>query len=279
MEKEQLSEALDAYSTALEYTEKAYGVQSVESAPLYHKFGTVLMTVTSADAEEGFSKTLVSAMERAMDEGEDKKISKADLEEEAQQHVQSFDEAWEALEIARVIYEKAGDMASVARVRMSLGDACLDVEEYEDAAKEFTEAARLRRELEKDSRGTTEALFMSALCYQMTGAREECVKAFEEARDMLARLMDKCQDKEELEEMRVLHEDVDEKVKQVKQDDFWTEQKGEEQEEEEEAQDNANDNGDRKRGMDGGDVVEEDKEEGGDEAQKKRKLEEEEEKK
>lgn len=221
MEKQQMVEALDALHTALEFTEKAFGVQSLESAPLYHKFGTILMTVTAQNAEEGFSNTLMSAMQNQMDEEGAQKITKEDLEEEAQNHVQSFDEAWEALEIARLIYQNANDMVSVAKVRMSLGDACLDVDEYEDASKEFGEAAKLRQEHLKDSRDTTEALFMCGLCCQMTNQRDACIKAFTDARDMLGRLIKVTEDTAVVEEMQTLFNDVDEKVKQVSTEEFW----------------------------------------------------------
>ncbi len=54
---------------------------------------------------------------------------------EAEGFSDEFDEAWQLLELARIIYEKNEEPLGVAAVRMSLGDACADVEEWADAVK------------------------------------------------------------------------------------------------------------------------------------------------
>ena len=54
------------------------------------------------------------------DEGEDKKLSTAQLEDAAQEHAADFEEAWEMLEVARMVFEKAGNEEQVGNVRLSL---------------------------------------------------------------------------------------------------------------------------------------------------------------
>ncbi len=125
----------------------------------------------------------------------------------AAEFTDDFEEAWEALEMARMLHEKFGDSAGVATVRMSLGDACADVDQWEDAVKEYGEAARLYASIQPNrfadfefvslfffccplcSRRTVEALFLHGLSLQMTGSKNECRNAMSSAHDTMVQVI------------------------------------------------------------------------------------------
>ncbi len=95
-------------------------------------------------------------------------LSTAELEAAAAEHTEDFEAAWDALEMARTIFEQARDELNVAKVRLSLGDACAEVDEWEDAVKEYGDAANILVRVSGDNRRTVEALFLWGLALQMT---------------------------------------------------------------------------------------------------------------
>jgi hypothetical protein len=131
------------------------------------------MQLSNRQTEEAFSDTIVNAMRDQSQDGATK-ITSNILEETAAEHAEDFEEAWSALEMARMIFEKCGDLTSTAKVRLSLGDACADVEQWEDAAKEYGTAASILEELEPDGRRTCEALFLWGLALQMLRETRVC---------------------------------------------------------------------------------------------------------
>jgi hypothetical protein len=76
------------------------------------------MKLTSQQTEAAFSDAIVGAM-KSQEDGTGDKLTTNELEEAAAEHADDFEEAWEALEMARMIFENAGNMSEVANVRIS----------------------------------------------------------------------------------------------------------------------------------------------------------------
>ena len=214
--KEQLNEAVYAYCQSLEYAVKAYGAQAPETGPFYLKYGQVLMKLTSEQTESAFNDVIVDAMKNQAQTGD--KLSATELENAAAEHADDFEEAWEALEMARMIFENSGDMIQAANVRVSLGDACGEVDQWEDAAKEYGTAAGILQKALGDDRRTVEALFLAGLALQMISQREGCVKAIGDARDTMTRLVEKNPENEEL---KAILGDLQAKANEVADDKTW----------------------------------------------------------
>jgi hypothetical protein len=92
------------------------------------------------------------------------------------------------------------------------------VDQWEDAAKEYGTAAGLYQELLGDDRKTVEALFLAGLALQMIEQRAGCVKAISDARDTMARLVEKDPENEEL---KAILNDLKAKATEVLDDKTW----------------------------------------------------------
>ena len=258
------------------------------------------MQLSNRQTEEAFSDTIVEAMSAQSQEGAPK-ITTNDLELAAAEHADDFEEAWSALETARMIFEKSEDHLATAKVRLSLGDACSDVEQWDDAAKEYGQAATILEELEPNGRRTCEALFLwglalqmlrksqisissfkfrgnSPLLFSLSFSKEDragCVKAICQARDAMKRLIEslpETADPKEKEEYEGFLVDLSSKADEVLLEATWTNHEevdrklaGEDQEDEQEEEEEAESN---KRLIDDND----DGEQLESEAEKKRKI-------
>ncbi len=119
---QQASEAIDAYAEALSLYKQAFGddEQNVETAPVYLKFGVTLMRFAERNMEKALNDVMMDAMRQRATaaEGVDaKKLSTAEIEEHANEHLDDLDDAWEALEMARLTYETANDAAGISEAR------------------------------------------------------------------------------------------------------------------------------------------------------------------
>lgn len=154
------------------------------------------------------------------------------MEATAEENMKDFDEGWQALEIARMLYEeKAGDLLGAATCRVALGDAYLDFMQFDEAAQEYEVAAETRKQKLGDSRATVEALFLLGLVLQnVKDQKAKCIATITEARDCMARLIARVEagdqtagDKSTLDELRAILGDLEEKVVEVNDEKTWQE--------------------------------------------------------
>lgn len=119
---QQGSEAVDAFSEALSLFKEAFGdeAHNIEAAPVYLKFGVTLMRLAERNMEKALNDVMMDAMREratATGDGAPKKLSTAEIEEHANEHLEDLDDAWEALEMARLTYETANDPAGISEAR------------------------------------------------------------------------------------------------------------------------------------------------------------------
>lgn len=193
--------------------------EPVELAPVYLKYGMTLMRVAERNMEQAMNELMVKAMREQAGGGasgaEVKKLSQVVIEEQAAEHLEDLDEAWDALEMARLRYEGANDQTSACIARMALGDLCVITEDWEGADREFSACAEFRLKEYGDDRRTADAVFMSGLAKQMIPEKQqESLAQYVLARDIIARLVAKAtaSNDPELAELQSLLPDLEEKV-------------------------------------------------------------------
>lgn len=193
--------------------------EPVELAPVYLKYGMTLMRLAERNMEQAMNELMIKAMREQAGGGasgaEVKKLSQEVIEEQAAEHLEDLDEAWDALEMARLRYEGANDHTSACIARMALGDLCVITEDWEGADREFSACAEFRLKEYGDDRRTADAVFMSGLAKQMIPEKQqESLAQYVLARDIIARLVAKAtaSNDPELAELQSLLPDLEEKV-------------------------------------------------------------------
>jgi len=209
-EGDRMEEALGPLGLALELHEKVLGEMAQESAPYYHLYGRVLLAMAQSTSEQALQEAMIQALQSKMG-GEEQAEAPAILPEQAE----DFEEAWQCLEYARIIFEKAEDFAGASKVRMTLGDACMDLEDYEGAVKEFQSAADLcKKHIGLADRRTTEACFMLGLNLQMLGKTQEAITAYTEARDATAATIAAAKESDDVAAMTDILSDLNAKIQE-----------------------------------------------------------------
>ncbi|XP_063856563.1 nuclear autoantigenic sperm protein-like [Scylla paramamosain] len=89
---------------------------------------------------------------------------------EEEEEVTTLQCAWEWLDVARVIFDKQEETPEVvkkrAQIRLSLGEVCMESEDYEGAINEFKQCLQMQESaLEKDDRSLAERHYQLGLVY------------------------------------------------------------------------------------------------------------------
>ena len=184
---------------------------SLPFAPLYYAYGMSLLNNSIQQAsilgdavieasppedqqEEPFSEQIENG-----DENEDQMDVEQRSGEVVEKTVELIDDlqaAWEVLDMARVIYDKAIESGSgletsslslkLANVYLALGDVSMESDSFDSAAEDFKKALRLRQaHLSSDDRAIPEVLFKIGVAYEMADRYPEARENMKESLDLL----------------------------------------------------------------------------------------------
>ncbi|XP_063854874.1 nuclear autoantigenic sperm protein-like, partial [Scylla paramamosain] len=152
----------------------------------------------SQEEEEGGKKEEGEEEEEEEEDGEgkekDKKEGNAAEGEgentEEEEEVTTLQCAWEWLDVARVIFDKQEETPEVvkkrAQIRLSLGEVCMESEDYEGAINEFKQCLQMQESvLEKDDRSLAERHYQLGLVYSLSDNFDSAVSHFTAAVDVI----------------------------------------------------------------------------------------------
>lgn len=202
-------QAVEYYATALELQTKRHGEDAPETANLYFSYGKALLENAisqasvlgkeqpengdeaegkpsgtgangkgpilsfSGDADEG----VVLFGQAAIAEEEEEEGDEEDAEGEDGEPEDDFNAAWEVLELARAIYEKAKDeddevKMKLAETYIALGDVSLETEKFDQAITDYSEGLALKLDLLPiSSRQIAEAHYKLSIVLDLTSGR------------------------------------------------------------------------------------------------------------
>lgn len=129
-------------------------------------------------------------------EGKEKEKKEGNAEEgegentEEEEEVTTLQCAWEWLDVARVIFDKQEETPEVvkkrAQIRLSLGEVCMESEDYEGAINEFKQCLEMQESvLEKDDRSLAETHYQLGLVYSLSDKFDSAVSHFTAAVDVI----------------------------------------------------------------------------------------------
>ncbi|XP_045130573.1 protein HGV2-like isoform X2 [Portunus trituberculatus] len=149
----------------------------------------------SQEEEEGGKKEEGEEEEEEDGEGKEKD-KKGNAEEgegentEEEEEVTTLQCAWEWLDVARVIFDKQEETPEVvkkrAQIRLSLGEVCMESEDYEGAINEFKQCLQMQEPvLEKDDRSLAETHYQLGLVYSLSDNFDSAVSHYTAAVDVI----------------------------------------------------------------------------------------------
>eukprot|EP00003_Mantamonas_plastica_P033764 TRINITY_DN989_c0_g1_i6.p1 TRINITY_DN989_c0_g1~~TRINITY_DN989_c0_g1_i6.p1 ORF type:complete len:629 (-),score=259.61 TRINITY_DN989_c0_g1_i6:33-1919(-) len=176
--EELMEEAIDNLGRALEKSVQEFGEGDVRTAEYYYAYGDgLLMKVEMDDSLIGGGGG-GGDDEGAEEEGGAGQPNAEQGEEEGDDGL-----AWEMLEVARVLYEKAqGKEKELAEVLQRLGDVSVENGSPDQAVEDYQKCLALREQVfAKDSAIVAATHYSVGLAYQLGKKYQEAEKAFENA--------------------------------------------------------------------------------------------------
>lgn len=168
---QQYDMAIDRYSHALNIMVNQYGEFAPECAPIYYYYGQALLQkaikqndVFGEKMEENVQlreSTNTKVPNKSMDRFNFRGDEEETGEEEPEENEDLFEEAWQMLDLCRIIYEKDTSLEGKKKlgdVIKTLGDVHLEDGNYIEASRYYEESTKILDEvLEPDDRALAEA--------------------------------------------------------------------------------------------------------------------------
>ncbi|CAG9774012.1 unnamed protein product [Ceutorhynchus assimilis] len=132
--------------------------------------------------------------------------------------------AWEVLECAKKIFEKQNDKKQLAETLIALGEVSLESGNNESAIEDIKQGLELQKELlPNDSRAVAETLYKLGMAYCIESNMDEAIKNFQAAQQYLNNRIKTLEEtevqtddiREEIEEIRQLMPNIDEKIEEM----------------------------------------------------------------
>lgn len=129
--------------------------------------------------------------------------------------------AWEVLELAKIIFTKRGEEAKpdLAETLITLGEVSLESENFESAVNDIRDGLEIQKLLYDDTdRTLAETYYKLGMALSMTNKIEEAIDNFNRTIQLLKNRIEKLKDgqksieKKEVEEMRQLIPEIEEKI-------------------------------------------------------------------
>ncbi|KAK8394615.1 hypothetical protein O3P69_005819 [Scylla paramamosain] len=184
--------AVTAFKEATESLVELYGEQAPECGDAYYHYGRALLELARKEAGVlGPDLDGASSQEGSTGEEEDEEEEKGEGENtEEEEEVTTLQCAWEWLDVARVIFDKQEETPEVvkkrAQIRLSLGEVCMESEDYEGAINEFKQCLQMQESvLEKDDRSLAETHYQLGLVYSLSDNFDSAVSHFTAAVDVI----------------------------------------------------------------------------------------------
>lgn len=133
--------------------------------------------------------------------------------------------AWEVLELAKKIFQKAEDKKNIAETVIVLGEVSLESGNYEQAINDLKEGLEIQKSIySKDNRFVAETLYKLGIGYSTNSEIDEAVKCFNESLEYLNNriaLLEKKEkkeqsDEEEIKAIKDLVPEIEEKIVDMK---------------------------------------------------------------
>ncbi|KAJ2452104.1 hypothetical protein EV183_003151 [Coemansia sp. RSA 2336] len=182
-------EAIENFGELSSITEETFGSESQRYADCLVMYGRALLQHAIEQSALLAQKTLAEAASGSKETETKEEQPKANIqfegepdfrqveeEEEEEEHDSGVDEdddfaaAWNVLDLARVIQEKATDTKAqlkYAETLMLLGDVSMESENFAQAVKDFAAALEVKkRHLKEDDRELAEIFYKVALAYE-----------------------------------------------------------------------------------------------------------------
>ena len=166
---------------------------SLPFAPLFYAYGTCLLSYSIQQ-----SSVLGDAVQ---DSNGDADVEMADevsgaMVEKTMQVIDDLQVAWEVLDTARLIYEKAieedsglnqGTLSlSLANVYSTLAEVSMESDAFDNAIQDFLKALDLRKRfLSEGDRAIPEIIFKLGMAHELAENYEEAKRCFQQALDLL----------------------------------------------------------------------------------------------
>lgn len=141
------------------------------------------------EEEEEGKEEAADGKKKAKKEGEGAEEGEGENTEE-EEEVSTLQCAWEWLDVARVIFDKQDETPEIskkrAQIRLSLGEVCMESEDYEGAISEFQKCLAIQGEvLEKDDRCLAETHYQLGLGHCFSDNFDDAVTHFKAAVEVI----------------------------------------------------------------------------------------------
>ncbi|EFA80180.1 hypothetical protein PPL_07002 [Heterostelium album PN500] len=122
------------------------------------------------------------------------------LKQQAQSDAETLELSWEVIELARLIYEKdqadngTNRYKELSDIHMLIADVLVELENLDDALKEYEYALELRKKNDKENERTqAEVLYYIGLVYQIKNESKLAEDAYRRATDILSKSLERLQ--------------------------------------------------------------------------------------
>ncbi|KAI4455833.1 nuclear autoantigenic sperm protein nasp -related [Holotrichia oblita] len=174
-------------------------------------------TATSENAENAEK----SKDEVKDDSSEGAKAGSSGSGENEEESASDLQVAWEVLELAKIIFTKRGEEAKpdLAETLITLGEVSLESENFESAVNDIRDGLEIQKLLYDDTdRTLAETYYKLGMALSMNNKIEEAIENFNRTIQLLKNRIEKLKDgqksieKKEVEEMRQLIPEIEEKI-------------------------------------------------------------------
>lgn len=223
--------AASLYGDVLRILTKELRIDVLNSklAPIYLLYGNSLLQNAILNNEIANIKCETSN-EEYLESGDDT-ASDMEIQSEFHESNESSDEflddfklAWEALDTARIIYEKDFDIndyirfSKLGEIHNLLGDLSMEIENFDTASNEFTSSASYLKKLITESepsiplvRNIASILFKLGMSFEYLSRKQDALGSFNDTKKILESIIKSpCSDL--VDELKPLISELDEKV-------------------------------------------------------------------
>jgi len=234
------SEAVEVYCELLERKVEEHGELAEECATAYFNYGRNLLLLgqTQFDILGGKLRRTVERKLTGQEasDSEDENLDARDTEE-------NLELAWDILDTARVILStKPERKLELADVYLSIGDLCLELENFKQSISDYEECLKIRQELlPPEDRRLAETHFSMGLAYQYSDEFAEAKTHWEKALKIFELIISKVKEdsqkdetkkENELKELNSISQELREKIEDLSSDGTmknWLQQEKEKQ--------------------------------------------------
>eukprot|EP01130_Rhizamoeba_saxonica_P002838 TRINITY_DN1267_c0_g2_i1.p1 TRINITY_DN1267_c0_g2~~TRINITY_DN1267_c0_g2_i1.p1 ORF type:complete len:392 (+),score=161.74 TRINITY_DN1267_c0_g2_i1:168-1178(+) len=237
----QYDDAADYFSSVLVIKGKHLGEDNITLADVYYYYGESLLMCyknsesslfgssmsnaldkkeqaqeeEEADVEEFNDPNFDAKSEEVPDEGEDKQVENPNKHGDDE----TLEIAWNVLEIARNMYSRSSeneDKMKLSNVKLAQGSLLTEIDQLDNAKKEFQEAIAIRKSIYGDSRELAEVHYLYGVALSVDEKLlPEALENLNIAKDMLTKVMEGTEKEEEKSSLKEVIQELDSRINEL----------------------------------------------------------------